>query len=303
VNGLLLLLMASSPTLMSISGDSQCPTTAEVWRRLEPLLPVKPDSAGPDRLEIRAATDGLPRVTLETAEGVPLAERTVPFSTSCDRLADTIAALVASWETELHPAWEPATVTAPHAAEHPREAVAAPLIPSRTANILSVSPMVGSLGSSAAGMLAPGFLIGASVSRVSSHWSGHVSVMGFSPRTLPLGPGEVSWERLTLSVAVARTLQSRRPLGLDLQAGVLGGLVRVDGTGFTENSAVTRLDVGATAGLRAVWRSSHVQPWIGADLDVWPRAEEARVQALLVARPLPRLEPRVGIGVDIKIHR
>ena len=303
MTALLLLLMASSPTLLLISGDSQCPTTAEVWRRLEPLLPVKPDSAGPDRLEIRAATDGLPRVTLETAEGLPLAERTVPFSTSCDRLADTIAALVASWETELHPAWEPATATTPHAAERPPEAVAVPLVPNRPPNVLSVSPMVGSLGSSAAGLFAPGFLIGASVARVSSRWSGRVALMGFSPRTLPLGPGQVSWQRLTFSMAVARTLQSSRPLGLDLQGGVLGGLVRVDGTGFTENSAVTRLDVGVSAGLRAVWRSNHVQPWIGADLDLWPRAEEARVQALLVDRALPHLEPRVGIGVDIKIHR
>src|SRR5450432_1117843 len=95
------------PSSMSILGDTECPTKAEIWSHLEPLLPPDPRPAGPDRLEIREAADGRLSVNLSTTEGTPIADRKVSFSSSCDRLAETIAVLVASWETDLHPEWSP----------------------------------------------------------------------------------------------------------------------------------------------------------------------------------------------------
>jgi hypothetical protein len=287
---------------MSILGDTECPTKAEIWSHLEPLLPPDPRPAGPDRLEIREAADGRLSVNLSTTEGTPIADRKVSFSSSCDRLAETIAVLVASWETDLHPEWSPLNQPSMPATDRQPQTVVARAGPAPEANLLRVSPTVGAVGSYADGLFAPGFLAGASVGRVQSLWSVLAVATGVGPRSLALGPGKVSWERLDVSLGVARTVVLRKGW-LDLHLAALCGALRAAGAGFPENSTVTTLDLGASGGIRALWRTHVVEPWIGADLDVWPRDEKVHVHDWPQARTLPHLEPRVGIGVDVKIGR
>ena len=71
----------------------------------------------------------------------------------------------------------------------------------------------------------------------------------------------------------------------------------VTGRGFTSNESVMRPDVGLSLGVRLNWRAGNVDPWIGVGLDIWPLGQQARVAGWPDGRPLPRFEPRIGIGI------
>jgi hypothetical protein len=140
--GTTLLLSASQ---VAFSGNVDCPAPDDIWRYLQPLLPGARDDAGRDRVVVEAASENELLVTLFGADGV-IRKRAIARSSTCDHLAETVAVLIASWETELHPAWTP-IIEPP--AERPH--VGAPTVDGR----LAVSTTVGAWGSDAAGSVAP----------------------------------------------------------------------------------------------------------------------------------------------------
>src|SRR5258708_4872163 len=102
VGGIMLL----SASHVALSADIDCPAPADIWRHLGPLLPDTRDAAGLDHVVVEKGSENELNVILTTVDGVIL-KRAIPRTSACDHLAETVAVLIASWETELHPGWTP----------------------------------------------------------------------------------------------------------------------------------------------------------------------------------------------------
>jgi hypothetical protein len=279
-----------STSQVALSGDVDCPALADIWRYLQPLLPDAREAAGRDRVVVEAASEKELIVTLFGAEGV-IRKRAIARSATCDHLAETVAVLIASWETELHPAWTP-IIEPP--AEHPH--VGAPVVDDG----LAVSTTVGAWGSDAAGSVAPALSLGLALGPRRQPWTARLSVMGIAAHKATLGPGAISYNRLSAAAGMGATVGTG-PVTADIEAAVVGGAIVVTGRGFSTNQTVTRPDVGFSLGARLNWRAGAVEPWVGVALDIWPLAQEARVAGWPDGRPLPRAEPRFGIGITALI--
>jgi hypothetical protein len=285
--GTSLLLSASQ---VAISGDVDCPAPADIWRYLRPLLPDTRAAAGYDRVVVEVGSESELLVTLLGADGV-IRKRAIARGSACDHLAETVAVLIASWETELHPAWSP-IIEPP--AERPN--VAAPIVDKG----LAVSTTAGAWGSDAAGSVAPAISLGLAVGPRRQPWTARLSVTGIAAHKATLGPGEISYNRLWAAAGIGTTVGTG-PVAFDVEAAVVGGAIVVTGRGFSTNETVTRPDVGFSAGARLSWRSGAIEPWAGVAFDIWPLAQEVRVAGWPDGRPLPRVEPRFGIGITALI--
>jgi hypothetical protein len=282
VGGMMLL----SASHVAISGDIDCPAPADISRYLGPLLPGTRDAAGPDHVVVQTGSDHELQVILTTVDGVVL-KRAIPQSSACDHLAETVAVLIASWETELHPGWVPTV-------ERPSER--ATLGPSSAGDALAMWTTIGTLLSEAAGSIAPGVSLGVAVGSRRGRWTARLSATGTAAHKATLGPGEISWNRLSAAAGIGRVVGTG-PIDVDIEAAAVGGAIVVTGRGFTTNENVIRPDVGMSLGVRLNWRAGNVDPWIGVGLDIWPLGQQARVAGWPEGRPLPRFEPRIGIGI------
>ena len=280
-------LVLSAPRV-ALSRSVDCPTAGDIWRYLGPLLPDSGD--GVDRVVVDAASEGELLVSLSGADGV-VRKRSIARSATCDHLAETVAVLIASWETELHPAWVPII-------EPPSER--ASVRPSAVGDGVAMRTTVGAWASDAEGSIAPAASLGLGIGPRRGDWTLRLSIAGAAAHKAALGPGEISYNRLSAAAGIG-TVVGSGPIGADIEAAVAGGAVIVKGRGFSTNETVTRPDVGFSLGARLNWRAGSVEPWVGLGLDIWPLGQEARVAGWPDGRPLPRLEPRIGIGITALI--
>jgi hypothetical protein len=283
--------MLLSASQVAISGDTDCPTPADIRRYLVPLLPDTRDAAAPDRVVLEMGSENELQVILTSVEGVVLKKRAIPRSSTCDHLAETVAVLIASWETELHPGWSPII-------EPPSERPNAP--PSNTNNGLAAWTTIGTSLSDAAGSIAPAVSLGFALGPRRGRWTARLSAIGVAAHKATLGPGEISWKRLSAAAGIGTTVGSG-PIDLDIEVAGVGGAIVVTGHGFSSNQTVVRPDVGLSLGARLNWHLGNVAPWAGVGLDIWPLGQEARVAGWPDGRPLPRVEPRIGIGITALI--
>jgi len=284
--------MLLSAAQVALSGDIDCPAPADIWRHLGPLLPDTRDVAGLDHVVVEKGSESELNVILTTVDGVIL-KRAIPRTSACDHLAETVAVLIASWETELHPGWVPTV-------EPPSERTT--VGPPSARDAIAVWTTIGTVISEAAGSIAPGVSLGLAVGPRRGRWTARISATGAAAHKAPLGPGEISWNRWWAAAGIGRTMGTG-PINVDIEAAAVGGAVVVTGRGFTNNETVMRPDVGLSLGARLNWRAGSIDPWVGVWLDIWPLDQEARVAGWPTGRPLPRFEPRIGIGITALIWR
>ncbi len=200
--------MLLSASQVAISGDTDCPTPADIRRYLVPLLPDTRDAAVPDRVVLEMGSETELQVILTNVDGVILKKRAIPRSSACDHLAETVAVLIASWETELHPGWSPII-------EPPTERTNAP--PSNTNNGLAAWTTIGTSLSDAAGSIAPAVSLGFALGPRRGRWTARLSAIGVAAHKATLGPGEISWKRLSAAAGIGTTVGSG-PIDLDIEA-------------------------------------------------------------------------------------
>jgi hypothetical protein len=278
--------MLLSASQVALSGDTDCPAPADIWRYLGPLLPGTRDGAGPDHAVVETRSESELQIILTTVDGIML-KRTIARSSACDHLAETVAVLIASWETELHPGWIPTV-------EASSERTTAGT--SSAHDAVAVWATIGTQISDAAGSMVPGVSLGLAVGPRRGQWTARLSATGAAAHKAPLGPGEISWNRWSGAAGIGRVVGTGR-INVDIEAAVVGGLVIVTGRGFSTNDSVMRPDVGMSLGARLQWHTGYVEPWVGVGVDIWPLEQEARVTGWPEGRPLPRVEPRIGIGI------
>jgi hypothetical protein len=115
-----------------------------------------------------------------------------------------------------------------------------------------------------------------------------------------MGPGQVSWSRASLELGPSYAFRF-----LHVDAGLVGSLLWVAGSGFSENRTASGAAAGITAGARVALPGSRVEPWLELRGIVWPQSQQMNVtnssNGSQSGQPLPHAELQMGAGVQFSL--
>jgi hypothetical protein len=291
-------LAAALLVAMKIQAAGSCPVAADVERHIAPLLSAESEWMAPDVARIDEEADGDLTISLNSADGTPVAQRHLPRASSCAEQAETVAVALAAWEARVHP-------DIPLRLDHLAPASAPNLLVART----NVGPPAAdvahlSLGGSVAGdwqrgSIAPGGRIDLSFSRWERPWRGRVSLSALGKHMIDVSSGQAFWWRIYGSLG-ADYLLRLGPLW-DAMIGAAGvlGQASIGGSGFPVNRHTRSADLGGEGVLRVQRRVGRITPWLGLTVVFWLRRQGIEVTGSSDGSlALPRAEPLVALGAD-----
>ncbi len=91
--------------MVTVQGNTPCPTPQEVTRLVAALLPSVGAAGQPDVAQLEQDGQRL-RVTLRRYDGAELGRRWLSRAFACADLAAAVSAVIASWESDVHPEFQ-----------------------------------------------------------------------------------------------------------------------------------------------------------------------------------------------------
>lgn len=284
-----------------IDGDAICPTAAEVSARFSSLLPPSvagalgaEGDAGRDRARIDAVED-MVEIVLRGPDGTLIGRRRLRAQGPCDERARVAAIVLATWESDVHPAFErpvaPPLETPPQRAATDVVKPLSPVVPPARVNW---DLGVGVTGSLAGGALVAGArLTGALLGR--GGLGAQVAMGGEGDRSTEAGMGQAVWSRYTAGVGPAY----RRSLGawaIDADVMVVAALFRVHGEQYPVSYQGRGWDGGASAGVRLIAPGRSWRPWLSVDATRWLDARDIRENVSGQVREIPTWMAATSLG-------
>jgi hypothetical protein len=244
------LMLAALPVQVE---SADCPKGSEIEQALASrLAPASPD-ARPDRAQVWKQ-DGLLHIKLSAPDGAVIAERVLVERATCEETAELVAVMIASWATDVHPAFvePPASIAAAAnaGASTPPKAVESP------ASSLSSYDFAIGAGPSLAGSVALAGLAGFTWIPRGRGLGLGIFAFGDRQRSLSLGQGQVAWNRFMGGAAVDWR-SSRGRLSFDAYAGLFAGWLSVEGRDFDSNQTQTSFSPAVALGGRLAWWANH----------------------------------------------
>jgi hypothetical protein len=283
---------------VAVEGTAACPGAADIAARVAALLPAARPTDAPDVVRLDDDADGALRVTLDRPDGTSIGERALARTFSCDDLAAAVAVVVAAWESDVHPEFQPPPSVAPSIAVTP----ASPPSPrARTPTRFDVGAAVsGSLAPTSSGAgPALGALLAGSWTPARARVGARLTLATTTLRDLSLASGQVSWRRLEAALGPQLRLTSAaKRWALDLHADARLAWLTATGDGFTNDIGAGDLDVGLGAGVRVLRMRGDVVPWLELAADGWPRREQAYATPSGASVTLPRLDATLALGLS-----
>jgi hypothetical protein len=279
--------------------SAACPSGGEVEQALATMLPPVNGEIQPYVAHVQRQDKRL-HVELVGPDAVVIAERWIDDSGACLDLAELIAVVIASWESDVHPAF-----TRPHAEPVPvpvPEQTAAQPVPSAPAasafyEVGAGAALSWSGSTAAAGILAASFVpFGAGPGL-------HLSAAVESARALDLAPGnppgQATWRRWTGNAEFDWRLP-RRAWALDFHGGLAFGWLAAKGVGFSENSSGYSFSSGGVTGARVSRQATrHISVWLELTATYWPRKQLVYAQPNADQQEIPHYQGLATIGLSI----
>jgi hypothetical protein len=285
------LLGAVAMTVLPVQVESAtCPSGQEVEQALAPMLPSVSETNRPDVARVLRQDNRL-QIELVSPDAVVIAERQLDNKGTCAELAELIAVVIASWESDVHPEF-----TRPHAAPMPAAPpeTAPPPPPSPAAFYeVAAGAALSWAGSPAlAGILSMGWVPRGAGPGL------RLSATVESTRTLDLGAGlAATWRRYTGSVEFDWRVP-RNAWALDFHGGLAFGELAASGTGFSQNHSDYSFSPGGTIGLhfsRRIMR--HASLWLDLAATYWPRKQMLYGQPNAPQQEIQHFQGLASIGL------
>ena len=273
-----LLLLAVGPTVTS---SSDCLSARDIDSNLAVLLPQHTAQSG--TATVRPTVDGL-SVDLEPGNPTFAAQRSVVVGSNCDERAKAAAVVIATW-------WpvEPTGLRAGEGGGAAQE---------ERGRRFQVA--VGGLASAVSGSVAGGARAEASFVSWARAVGVRLAAGGVAAHANTLGQGQVSWSRASLELGPTYSYRF-----LHVDAGGVGSLLWVAGSGFSENRKASGAAVGVTVGVRATAQRGRVRPWLELRGIAWPQTQQMSVTNSATgsqsSRSLPHAELQLGAGVAFSL--
>jgi hypothetical protein len=282
-----------------IAGEQTCPSADEIARALEAIAPHR-EGLPPATVRIARTADHL-RLDLvggEAGEGV---SRELDATGSCSELATAAAVVIATWQGDLSPGTSPeVTLPAPARPAPPQVAVPRAAPPSEPPLMFSLG--AGLLASTTGGAVAPGFELRGALGLRGSRFAGGAALGATTARSAAVGtmPGAARWTRGWLALGPELRLGGGHDTFFTSRAGVLVGLLHVEGSGLPTTSSDSSFQVGAGAGAGVATLAGGTLLWLDVRAHVWPGHERLLIAGGYPGEGrLPRLELLATAGASL----
>jgi hypothetical protein len=280
------LLFAALVGTLAVEVAGDCPSEADVRARLAPLVERAHEG---DRVRV-SAVGGALEVEL-THGATPPTVRKLPATGTCAEQAALVAAVVATWQSELAPRPVIQVLDEPGTAGEERH------VPERGVAWDLGAAFVASLAGSD---FAPGATVIAHVGPGRHAFAARLALTAQAPRPLALGSGNASWGRSSLELGAGAHIGTRR-VRFDLSGSFALALFYVSGAGFMRELQAFDVDLGLGADARLGVRAGPVLPFVSVGIRGWLR--ELRVRAEQgddgpVSAVVPRFEVLISVGLS-----
>jgi hypothetical protein len=266
---------------LTVTSASDCPSASDIDGNLAVLLPEQTALAG--TVAVSPTEAGL-LVDLRPSSLAFTGQRLVVVGSNCQERAKAVAVVIATW-------WP----VGPAGARPLASAGARQEARSRRLGLAA-----GGYASIVSSSVAPGARVEASFTPRGQGFGVRLAAGGTFAHDDSLAQGRVSWSRASLEFGPT---YSHRFLTLD--ASVVGSLLWVGGSGFSENRQASGAAAGFTVGLRAAIPWGRVQPWLEVRGIAWPQSQEMDVTDAATgeqsSRPLSHVELQLGAGIAFSI--
>lgn len=301
----------SSPVV--VSGPLACPDQAALSLALQGMLPARGAGEDPDVLTLSPRPGGL-SVRLLAPGGALIGEKDLVTGEGCQARAQTVAVLVAAWETRWRagsPGALPHSGVVPPVAGAEAPAAAPPLAPPVAApgNVLAetvstrheAAPLqletrAGLLMSIAGGTVAPALSCDVSIARRGGPFAIAVGALAVGDHDVPVGPASARWRRLGATIE-ARSRMVRPSWTVEMHAAVALTALSISGEALPVTAGDTLFDPGLIVGVRGQLRALAFSPWIEASAALWPETHSVYLRGATDQRDLPPFEVFLGAGV------
>ncbi len=277
--------------------SAACPSGQEVEQALASMLPSISETVRPDLAHVFRRGNRL-QIILVGTDAVVIAERWIDDTGACAELAELIAVVIASWESDVHPEFtrpqaEPipaARSEKPPAPPSPPGPEAAAFYEVAAGLALSWSDSAALAGNLAMGWfprgLGPGLYLSATVE---------------STRTLDLAPGTVSGQAIWRRWIGSAEFDWRLPRGawaLDLHGGLALAWLAANGSGFAPNHSAYSFSPGGAVGARLSRQATRrTSVWVGLAASYWPRKQLVYGQPDMPQQEIPHYQGLASIGL------
>ena len=280
---------------IDVRSVTNCPSSQAILAKLLPLLPG--DGGGEDVAWVEDATPGQDgttelRVRLIRSDASVVADRRLALQGGCDEMADTVATVLAAWETPSAPP------VARLAAEKPGTQPAG----TKDASTAGIQLWLGAAGGAGlvGGIAATGSLE-LLAGRVGSHGQARGAVIAQTSRQRNLDVGKVIWRRTLASLGLgwqSPGAASGSSWQGSADAGVLLGWLTASGGGFAPDSRQDTFEYGVGAGLRAGRKFGAWALWLECRTNFWAEQQRAVLSDSPSNAVLPRLDILVTLGAS-----
>jgi hypothetical protein len=297
-----MLLSAHGVEVRSATG---CPSSEAIAAKLAPLL--SGGAGAEDVAWVEGATpepDGRMalRLRLVRSDASVITDRRLAVQGGCDEMADTIATVLAAWETP--PGTQPAAGLASNEQGAQSAVVAKAVAPPGAEGLQAW------LGAGGGAILSGGITTTGSIELlagwIGSHAEARVAVSLQTSRQRNLDMGEVSWRRTHASLGLgwqSLGASSASFWQASADAGLLLGWLTASGSGFAPNDRQDVFEYGVGAGLRGKRRIGAWAVWLEFRTNFWARQQRAVLSGSLSDATLPRFDLLAILGVSRLILR
>jgi hypothetical protein len=294
-------IITASP--VDVRSATNCPSPEDVAARLRPLLPDEAGQAdGPDvaHIEVGVVQAGGAKqlhLLLVRADASVVGDRRLLMRGTCQDMADTVATVIAAWETRPMP-----EVVADVASAPVVKVIRAPSqVPAPRLASTRIRPLRILLGASAGaafvgGVAAAGGLE-VSLGGSASHWQWRLGMASETTRQLGLLAGQVHWQHTAAALGVGwRAIDPSWLISLD--AGPAAGWATLAGSNFAVNRRRRSFEYGVAAGLRAGRTFGRYAVWAEWRTNLWAQGQRATITGADSGAQLPQVDMAVGLGIS-----
>jgi len=290
---------------IDVRSATSCPSSESILAKLAPLLPSGAETE--DVAWVDGATtgpDGMMALHLRLvrSDASVVADRRLAVQGECDEMADTIATVLAAWETppETQPMAQLASI----------EQAAQPTVMAKATAEPGVGAIQGWLGAGGGAGLVGGLAAAGNLEvlagRAGSHAQARAAVTAQTSRQRNLDIGQVSWRRTHASLGLgwqSLGAASGSFWQASADADVLLGWLTASGNGFAPSNRQDVFEYGVGAGLRGQRKIGGWTLWLEFRTDLWARQQRAVLSGSQSDAALPRLDLMATLGVSRLVFR
>lgn len=283
---------------IEVQGSTPCPSAEMVAGLLPLFAPTSPpDVNHVAQLSLKRRPEApfeVLNIQLLAVDGTEIGTRDVQLSVDCFALAETVAAILATWEGEISvalPSVDAGLILDRPATTSDRRPPATPAFELEAA---------AAVGSQVLGQLTTDYAIEMSGGKRGNGWQARLGGARQGDRRIEIQPGYVTFSHTYASFRLAwRPAGVAWPVSVDIGPSL--GWATISGHGYSVDKKQRTVELGWGGGVRVGRAVGRWQVWADLRLHLWSTKQGVYVRGGSPISSLPTVESSVSIGASCRL--